>query len=107
VILWWVQWGDKLKFLNAVAKKGIPVPALASRPTLPDYMTDILACYMDLVKDGEISWADFYAWAERFGMSDTEYVWEVINNARREVDKWQSSKAPSSAPGLPQTGTKR
>lgn len=79
-----------------MAKKGRIVPALLSRPSLPDYMQDVLVVYTDLVRSGEVEWADLVAWAAEYGLEDVEYVWEVINHAKKAVDKWQSSNPKSS-----------
>lgn len=84
-----------------MSRKGKPVPALLNRPTLPDYMQDVLVAYTDLVRSGEVKWADLVAWAAEYGLEDIEYVWEVINHAKKAVDKWQSSNRASSVPVPP------
>jgi hypothetical protein len=79
-------------------ERGHKVPALASKPELPDYLQVVLAIHNDLTTDGHIRFTDFCAWCDRFGVGDEQlgYLWEVLRTAHNMVHEWKQKPAESS-----------
>jgi len=96
VIIWGMEWGEKIEALLDMQARGKRVPALenipAYRPDLALYLRAYIDCGSDRTDRGIMRFSVVCKWAEVYRVDITE-CWDVLKAADSEVRKWQQSNS--------------
>lgn len=99
MIIWGIEWGEKVEALQAMQAKGKRVPALENmpryRPDLAIYLRAYLDCSNSRTERGVIPFPAVAKWAEVFEV-DIPECWEVLKVVDTEVNKWRHTNSAKS-----------